>query len=98
MKNLIRCKDDGVEGRVVIFSWLQLATEQPLTGECWIPQNKIPCIQERTSPNKMARGAKPHLESNLMPTRDAQRGQTKPWAHQGPGTPQDTEPDLSLSV
>ena len=36
MKKLIKYKDDGVEGRVLIF-WLQLAAEQPLTGECWIP-------------------------------------------------------------
>ena len=31
---------------------------------------------------------KSHLESNIIPTRDAQRAQTKPCAHQDPETPQ----------
>ena len=52
---------------------------------------------QRRSPNKMV-GVKSHLESNPIPTRDAQRPQTKPYVHQDPGTPQETEPDLPLCV
>ena len=33
-------------------------------------------------------GMKSHLESNPIPARDAQRAQTKPCAHQDPGSPQ----------
>jgi len=33
-----------------------------------------------------------------QPTRDAWRAQTKPYAHQDPEIPQETEPDLPLSV
>ena len=53
---------------------------------------------KRRSPNKMVGGVKLTLESNPIPTRDAQRAQTKPCVHQDPGTPQETEPDLPLSV
>ena len=57
---------------------LQLAAEQPWTGECWIPPKKIPHIQgQRKSPSKVVGGAKSHLESNPIPTRDAQRAQKK---------------------
>ena len=74
---------------------LQLTAEQPLTGECLIPPEKIPHVQgQRKSPNKMVGGAKLHLESNPILTRDARKAQTKPCAHQDPGTPQETEPEL----
>ena len=46
----------------------------------------------------MAEGVKSCLESNLRPTRDAQRIQTKPCVNQDLGTAQETEPDLPLSV
>ena len=36
----------------------------------------------------MVGGAKSCLESNAIPTRDAQRAQTKPCVHQDPETPQ----------
>ena len=45
----------------------------------------------------MVGGVKSHLESNITPTRDAQRAQTKPCRHQDPEAPE-TEPDLPLSV
>ena len=56
-----------------------------IANTCWttidrrtLDSTKIryPASKERTSPNKMAGGAKPCLESNLIPSRDAQRGQT----------------------
>ena len=46
-------------------------------------QKKIPHIQgQRRSPNKMLGGLKLCLESNPIPTRDAQRAQTKPYTYQ----------------
>ena len=50
------------------------------------------------APKKMVEGVKSHLESNPIPARDSWRVQTKPCVHQEPGTPQETEPDLPLSV
>ena len=68
---------------------MQLTAEQPSTGECWIPPQKIPHVQgQRGSPNKRVEGAKSHLESNPIPARDAQRAQTKPYVPQDPETPQ----------
>ena len=57
---------------------LQIAAEQPSTGECWIlPKKKIPHIQGQSrSPSKMVGGAKSHLESNPLLIRDTQRAQT----------------------
>ena len=49
--------------------------------QCWSDFKKIPHVQgQRRSPNKMVGGAKSHLESNPIPTRDTQRAQTKPCA------------------
>ena len=46
-------------------------------------QKNIPNSQgQRRSPSKTARGMKSHLEPNPIPTRDAQRAQTKPCVHQ----------------
>ena len=42
---------------------------------------------QRRSPSKTVGGAKSHLESNPIPTRDAQRAQTKPCVHQDPEIP-----------
>ena len=80
---------------------LQLTAEKPSTGECWIPpkKKKTHVQGQRRTPNKTARGAKSCLESNPIPTRDAQRTQTKLCAHQNPETPQRlTKPDLPLRV
>ena len=47
----------------------------------------------------MVGGVKLHLESNPIPTRDAQRAQTNPCMHQDPETPQETKPAFEcLSV
>ena len=44
---------------------------------------KIRHVQgQRRSPRKMVEGGKLHLESNPIPSRDAQSAQTKPCAHQ----------------
>ena len=46
------------------------------------------CPSAKENPNKMVGGAKSCLESNTIPTRDAQRAHTKPCVHQDPETPQ----------
>ena len=52
------------------------------TGECWIPPKIGHAQAQRRSPNKMVGGVKSCLESNPIPTRDIQRAQRKPCAHQ----------------
>ena len=67
----------------------QLATEQSLTGECWIPPKKIPHVQgQRRSLSKTVGGTKSCLESNPIPARDAWRAQTEACVHQHLDTPQ----------
>ena len=78
---------------------LQLATEQPLTGECRNPPKKrYPMTKGKGEAAKSSRrGAitfkiKPH-------TRQRHREDTnKTCVHQDPGNPKETEPDLPLSV
>ena len=53
---------------------------------------------QMTSSNKTVEGVKQCLELNPIPTTDAQRAQTKACVHQDPETPQETKPDLPLSV
>ena len=53
----------------------------PLQGAAatwhWSNCEEIPHVQEqRRSPSKMVGGAKSHLDSNPIPSRDAQRAQT----------------------
>ena len=43
-----------------------------------------PCPRQRWRPNKTVGEVKSHLESNLRPTSDARRAQTKPYALQNP--------------
>ena len=76
---------------------LELTTERPSTGECWIPPKKI-------YPMSKGKGEAPE---------DGRKGKTvfriKPHTHQThsegsdktlctPGDPTDTEPDLPLRV
>ena len=49
-------------------------------------------------PSKMTGGANSHLESNLIPTRDAQRAQKKTLCTPGPRDRRETETELCLSV
>ena len=77
---------------------LQLTAEKPLTGECWILPKKDPTSKGKGAASTRVGGEKSHLESKPIPSRDAWRAQTKPCACQDPGTPQETEPDLPLSV
>ena len=62
----------------------QLAAEQP--AEYWIPPKKdTPHEGQRRSSNKTVGGVQSCLKSDLIPTRDARRVQTKPRVHQNPG-------------
>ena len=76
------------------FLLLELQNHNSLLNNHWEEnvgshQKKIPYVQEqRRSPSKMVGGAKLCLESNPIPTREAQRAQTKPCEHQVPETPQ----------
>ena len=82
-------KQDGkVKGHALIFCCKNSKT----TTHCWTTinrrmldptKNKIPHLQgQRRGPNKIVGGAKLCLESNPIPARDAQRAQTKGFAHQ----------------
>ena len=78
---------------------LQLAAEQLSTGEYWIPpKKKIPYVQgQRRGPSRTVGGAKSHLESNLLPTRDAHRDRTN-LCSLGPRDFTETQPELCLSA
>ena len=86
---LYRIPQDGeVEGYALIFS----CENSNITTCCWTTvarrmldptRKKIPHVQgQRRSPSKIVGRAIIHLESNPIPTRDAQRAQTKPCVHQ----------------
>ena len=84
-------QDGRVEGHALIFTHLLLQEIQNynallnnrLQENVGSHQKKIPHVQgQRRSPSKMVRGVKLHSETNPIPTRDAQRAQTKPCAQQ----------------
>ena len=80
------------------FEILQLTIEHHQQENAGSHQKKVPHVQgQRRSPSKTGR-SEIKFESNLIPARDTWRAQTKPYVHQDPGTPEETEPDLSLSV
>ena len=63
-----------------------------------MPPKKIPYVQgQRRSPRKMEGGAKLHLESNPIPTRDTWRVQTN-LVLTRTQRPPETETELCLSV
>ena len=66
--------------------------------QCWSGCEEIPDVQgQRRSPSKMVGGANSHLESDPIPTRDAQRALTN-LVHTRTQGPTETEPELCLSV
>ena len=60
-------------------------TNEPLTGQRWIPPKKDTIQGQRRSPNKTVGGVKSRLELKPIIARDAQRAHTKPCEHQDPG-------------
>ena len=64
---------------------LQLSAEQASARKFWIPLKRdTPCPRTKETHIKRTERMKSHLESNLIPARDAQGAQ----AHQDPGIPQ----------
>ena len=97
-KNKRLVQDGGVEGCALISceSSEIAASEQPSTaGGRWNPPKKTAHVQrQRRSHNKTVGRGQSHLKSNLIPTKDSWRAQTKPCVHQDRGrgavTPQET--------
>ena len=101
----INKQDRRVKGYVLIFS----CVNSKFATSCWTTMDrrmlestkkKISQFQgQRRSPSKTVGGAKLHLESSPILTRDAWKTQAKSYAHQDPDVPAtETEPDLPLIV
>ena len=78
---------------------LQLTTVQPSTGEHWIPPKKdTPCPAAKEKTQQDSTGGEITFRLKLHTVQKYSQGSNKPCAHQALGTPQETEPDLPLSV
>ena len=87
----LQFQDGGVEGHVLTFC----CKNTKIASNYWTtidkrmlePTKKIYPITKGKgeAPNKMKRRTQSHLKSNLIPTRDAWRAQTKPYAQQDRG-------------
>ena len=81
---------------------LQLTAEQTSIGECWSPSKKdAPCPRTKQKPQqdgRRGRRGETKFRIKFHAIRDVWRAQTKTCVHQDPGIPQETEPDLPLSV
>ena len=72
---------------------LQLAVEQPLTGECWIPPKKdAPHPKAKEKPQQDGRRGKITFRMRCL------KGSNKTLCTPGPRDPTATEPDLPLNV
>ena len=83
-------RDGGGEGCVLIFfsKNMKIAANNHQQENVGSHPKEIPHIQgQRRSHRKMVGGAKLHLESNPIATRDAWRAQKKPCEHQDPEIP-----------
>ena len=77
---------------------LQLTAEQPLTGDCWIPQNKsIPCSRAKDKPQQDGRKGKIMFQIKSHTGWRYTEGSNKTCVRQEPD-PTETEPELCLSV
>ena len=96
-------KDGRVKGRALIFSYENSKVETnswtTIDRRMLDPTKKdIACPRAEEKPQQDSRRGeimfwiKPHTHQR------ARRAQTKHYSHQDPGTPQETEPDLPLSV
>ena len=76
---------------------LQLAAEQPSTGECWIPPKKYtPCPRAKEKPKKDGRRGK--IAFRIKPHTFQRCSECSNKTLHTPGDPTETEPDLPLSV
>ena len=77
---------------------LQLAVEQLLTGECWIPPRKdTPCPRAKEKPQKDCRWGKNHIRIKPHTHQRCSEGSNRPCALR-PRDPTETEPKPCLSV
>ena len=77
---------------------LQLAAEQPSTGECWIPPEKdTPHPRAKERPQKDGRRGEITFRFRPHTCQRHLEGSNKPCAHQDPKTPE-TEPEPCLSA
>ena len=68
---------------------LQLAAEQPWTGECWIPPKKdIPHPRAKGKPQQDSRRGEITFRIKLHTYQRHSEGSNKPCVHQDPKTPQ----------
>ena len=77
--------------------WLWLHSVRVATMQRGSDCEKIPHAQGQRSPSKMVGGVNMHLESNAIPTRDAQRVKQTIYAP-GPRDPTETKTELCLTV
>jgi len=78
---------------------LQLAAEQPLTGECWItPGKDIPCPRAKEKPQQDGRRGKITFRIKPYTHQRCSEGSNKTLCAPGPRDPTETKPDLSLRV
>ena len=77
---------------------LQLAAEQPSTGESWIPPQKdTPHPRAKERPQKDGRRGKTMFRIKPLTLQRHSESSNQPCTHQDPETPE-TEPNLCLSV
>ena len=78
---------------------LQLATEQPSTGECWIPPKKdTPHPRAKEKPQKDGRRGEIAFRIKPLTCQRCLEGSNTPCEQQDPETPTDTETELCLNV
>ena len=77
---------------------LQLTAEQPLTGDCWIPQNKsTPRSRAKEKPQRDGRKGEIMFQIKYHTCWRYSEGSNKTCVRQEPD-PTETEPELCLSV
>ena len=77
---------------------LQLSTEQPSKGECWIPpKTDIPYPKAKEKPQEDSRRGKITFTIKPHTRQRRSEGSNKPSAHQGSETPEN-EPELRVSI
>ena len=76
---------------------LQLAAEQPSTGEWWIPPKKdTPCPRAEEEPQQDRKGDEIAFRIKMNTHQRCSKGANKTLC--APGDPTETEPDLPLSL
>ena len=84
---------------MLIFSCEKLTTEQPSTGECWIPPKKD-TLHPRAKEKPKQEGRRGKITFRIKPhtPQRCSEGSNKILCALGPRDPTETEPDLCLSL